>query len=56
MGRELGLGIRSSFGVIPSHFLLLRDQTTWKRIFEEVKVRKSNFNPSFVIFNLGKKP
>ena len=38
-GTELGLGRRSSFGVAPSHFLLLRDQTTWKRRFEEAKVR-----------------
>ena len=31
-GRELGLGRRSSFGVILSHFLLLRDQETYKRM------------------------
>ena len=47
-GRELGLGRRSSFGVILSHFLLLRDLTTWKRRFEEAKVRKSNPNLSFL--------
>ena len=39
------------------HFLLLRDQTTWKRRFEEAKVRKSNPNLIFfLIFDLGKKP
>ena len=47
-GRELGLGRRSSFGVILSHFLLLRDLTTWKRRFEEAKVRKSNPNLIFL--------
>ena len=29
-------------------FLLLRDQTTWKRRFEEAKVRKSNPNLIFL--------
>ena len=43
-GGELGLRRRSSFGVILSHFLLLRDLTTWNRRFEEAKVRKSNPN------------
>ena len=27
---------RSSFDVIFPHFLLLRDQTTWKRRFEKI--------------------
>ena len=30
------------------HFLLLIDQTTWKRRFEEDKVRKSNPNLIFL--------
>ena len=38
--RELGLGRTSSLGVIPSHFLLLRDQATYKRRFERFEVRK----------------
>ena len=37
------------------HFLLLRDQTTWKRRFEEAKVRKSNLTSSFCDFRFGEK-
>ena len=48
MGRELGLGGRSSFGVILSHFFLLKDLTTWNRRFEEDKVRKLNPNLIFL--------
>ena len=37
MERRLRFARRSDFGGIVSHFLLLRDQTTWKRRFEEAK-------------------
>ena len=39
-----------------SIFLLLRDQATYKRRFEEIESKKSN--PSFPLcdFDLGKKP
>ena len=46
-GRELGLGRRSRFGVILSHFLLLRDQATYKRRFEEIQ--GMNTNPNFTL-------
>ena len=46
-GRELGLRRRSSFGVIPSYFLLLKDQATYKRIFEEI--HGMNTNPNFTL-------
>ena len=38
------------------HFLLLRDQATYKRRFEEIQGNKSN--PNFIIFylDLGEKP
>ena len=40
-----------------THLLLLRDQTTWKRRFEEAKVRKSNPNLIFLLFSIwGKGP
>ena len=42
---------RSSFGVILSHFLLLRGQATWKGRFEGAKVRKSNPNLIFYDFD-----
>ena len=48
MGEKPGLARRSDFGGIVSHFLLLRDQATWKRRFKETKVRKQN--PNFVFF------
>ena len=57
MGEKLGFARRSDFGGIVSHFLLLRDQTTWKRRFKETKVRKQN--PNFIFFfffELGEKP
>ena len=47
MGEKLGFA-RSDFGGIVSHFFLLRDQATWKRRFEETKVRKQN--PNFIFF------
>ena len=34
-------------GGIVSHFLLLRDQATYKRRFEEIESKKSN--PSFLL-------
>ena len=46
-GRELGLGRRSSCGVILSHFLLLRDQAAYKRRFEEIQGMKTN--PNFTL-------
>ena len=52
MGEKLGLA-RSDFGGIVSHFLLLRDQATWKRRFKETKVRKQNPNFVFFFFFLG---
>ena len=56
MGEKLGLARRSDFGGIVSHFLLLRDQATWKRRFKETKVRKQNPNFIFFIFGFGEKP
>ena len=51
------LSKRSDFGGIVSHFLLLRDQATWKRRFKETKVRKQNPNFIFYLFlGLEEKP
>ena len=53
--KELGFARDQVLVGFAPHFLLLRDQTTWKRRFEEAKVRKSNPNLIlFVIFDLGK--
>ena len=38
-GENLGFFKRSSLGWVCFHLFLLRDQTTWKRRFEEVEVR-----------------
>ena len=54
MGEKLGLERRSDFGGIVSHFLLLRDQATWKRRFKETKVRKQNTNFIFLFLGLEK--
>ena len=43
--RELGQEKDQALGGIVSHFLLLRDQATYKRRFEEIDGKKSN--PSF---------
>ena len=43
--RELGQEKDQALGEIVSHFLLLRDQATYKRRFEEIEGKKSN--PSF---------
>ena len=56
MGEKVGLARRSDFGGIVSHFLLLRDQVTWKRRFKETKVRKQNPNFIFFFFGLEKNP
>ena len=57
MGEKLGFARRSDFGGIVSHFLLLRDQATWKRGFKETKVREQNSNfIFFFFFELGEKP
>ena len=53
MGEKVGLARRIDFGGIVSHFLLLRDQATWKRIFKESKVRKQNPNFKFFFFFFG---
>ena len=53
--RNLGFARRSDFGEIVSHFLLLRDQATWKRRFKETKVRKQNSNFIFYGFDFGEK-
>ena len=53
--RKLGFARRSDFGGIVSHFLLLRDQATWKRRFKETKVRKQNPNFIFYDFDFGGK-
>ena len=50
MGEKLGFARRSDFGGIVSHFLLLRDQATWKGRFKENKVRKQNLNFIFCDF------
>ena len=48
---------RSSFGVILSHFLLLRGQATWKGRFEGAKVRKiKTLTSFFFIWILVKSP
>ena len=47
---------RSSFGVILSHFLLLRGQATWKGRLEGAKVRKIKTLTSFFSFGFGEKP
>ena len=47
-GREsYGLGEDQVLGGISSHFLLLRDQTTYKRRFEEIQ--GMNTNPNFTL-------
>ena len=56
MGEKLGFARRTDFGGIVSHFLLLRDQATWKRGFKETKVREQNSNFIFFFFELGEKP
>ena len=57
MGEKVGLARRIDFGGIVSHYLLLRDQATWKRKFKETKVRKQNPNFNFfLIFGFGEKP
>ena len=43
--RKLGQKKDQAFGGIVSYFLLLRDQATYKRRFEEIEGKKSN--PSF---------
>ena len=53
--RKLGFARNSDFGGIVSHFLLLRDQATWKRKFKETKVRKQNTNFIFCDFDFGGK-
>ena len=40
MESKLGFA-RSDFGGIVSHFLLLRDQATWKGRFEETQGKKT---------------
>ena len=46
--RELGFARDQVLVSFASHFLLLRDLTTWKRRFEEAKVRKTNPNLIFL--------
>ena len=50
MGEKLGFARMSDFGGSVSHFMLLRDQATWKRRFEVTKVRKQNPNFIFLRF------
>ena len=45
-GRSQGKENDQVFGGNTSHFLLLRDQATYKRRFEEVQGKKSN--PNFI--------
>ena len=47
--KRLGLGKDQVLGGISSHFLLLRDQATYKRKFEKIEGKKSN--PSFPIYD-----
>ena len=56
MGEKLGFARRSDFCGIVFHFLLLRDQATWKRRFKETKVRKQKPNLNFVILILEENP
>ena len=56
MGENLGLARMSDFGGIVSHFLLLRDQATWKRRFKETKVRKQNPIFIFCDFDVRENP
>ena len=56
MEKELGFArYQVLVGFVP-HFLLLRDQATYKRRFEEIQGNKSN--PNFILFDLdfGEKP
>ena len=43
-------------GGIVSHLLLLRDQASYKRRFEEIKGKNPALAILFVIFDLGKMP
>ena len=46
-GEKLGFARRSGLGWLASLFLLLRDQTTYKKRFEEVQGKK-NQNPNLI--------
>ena len=46
--KELGFAKDQVLDEFASHFLLLRDQATYKKIFKEAKVRKSNPNLIFL--------
>ena len=52
---EKSKGLQGVILEIVSHFLLLRDQATWKRRFKENKVRKQNPNFIFCNFDFGGK-
>ena len=45
--KRLGLGKNQVLGGISSHLLLLRDQATYKRRFEEIQ--GMNTNPNFTL-------
>ena len=53
--KELGFARDQVLVGFAPHFLLLRDLTTWKRRFEEAKIRKSNPNLIFCDFRFGEK-
>ena len=46
--KELGFARDQVLVGLASHFLLLRDLTTWNKRLEEAKVRKSNPNLIFL--------
>ena len=54
--KELGFARDQVLVGFAPHFLLLRDQATYKRRFEEIQGNKSN--PNFILFYLdfGEKP
>ena len=54
MGEKLGYARRSDFGGIVSHFLLLRDQATYR---EDLKrFENKTLTSPFMILILGKSP
>ena len=54
---EKSYGLQGGLALVgfASHFFLLKDQATYKRRFEEAKVRKSNPNLIFCDFRFGRK-
>ena len=52
--KMLGLGKYQVIGGISSHFLLLRDQETYKKRLKRFKVRNQTLTSLFVILILGK--